>query len=76
MVGTEETSKAEFAGKHKYNHRSILTGDHPPVLKDLYVEILNKKNHDACVNRPWFGLVSLFNGISTFVGYLILKPSS
>ena len=23
----------------------------------------------------WFGLVSLFNGISTFVGYLMPKPS-
>ena len=23
----------------------------------------------------WFGLVSLFNGISTFVGYIIPKPS-
>ena len=22
----------------------------------------------------WFGLVSLFNGISTFVGYLMTKP--
>ena len=22
----------------------------------------------------WFGLVSLFNGISTFVGYLMPKP--
>ena len=26
--------------------------------------------------RPWFGLVSLFNGISTFVGYLMPKPFS
>ena len=24
----------------------------------------------------WFGLVSLFNGISTFVGYLMPKPFS
>ena len=23
----------------------------------------------------WLGLVSLFNGISTFIGYLMLKPS-
>ena len=24
----------------------------------------------------WFGLFSLFNGISTFVGYLVPKPFS
>ena len=24
----------------------------------------------------WFGLISLFNGISTFVGYLMPKPFS
>ena len=30
----------------------------------------------ACVfGLVWFGLVSLFNGISTFVGYLMPKPS-
>ena len=27
-------------------------------------------------NTGWFGLVSLFNGISTFVGYLMPKPFS
>ena len=26
--------------------------------------------------KYWFGLVSLFNGISTFVGYLMPKPFS
>ena len=26
-------------------------------------------------SKVWFGLVSSFNGISTFVGYLMLKPS-
>ena len=34
----------------------------------------------VCISLPanaigWFGLVSLFNGISTFVGYLMPKPS-
>ena len=28
----------------------------------------------VCVCLVWFGLVSLFNGISTFVGYLMPKP--
>ena len=49
----------------------------------------NKINHDAMfsfsfldevlsVNNiiDWFGLVSWFNGISTFVGYLMPKPFS
>ena len=27
------------------------------------------------MTETWFGLVSLFNGISTFLGYLIPKPS-
>ena len=31
-----------------------------------------KKDHFGLV---WFGLVSLFNSISTFVGYLMSKPS-
>ena len=28
------------------------------------------------IGIKWFGLVSLFNGISTFVGYLMPKPFS
>ena len=36
-----------------------------------------KKNKDNIVRLGlvWFGLVSLFNGISTFVVYLTPKPS-
>ena len=28
------------------------------------------------INMVWFGLVSLFNGLSTFIGYLMPKPFS
>ena len=31
---------------------------------------------DRLFKRMWFGLVSLFNGISTFVDYLMPKPFS
>ena len=30
----------------------------------------------AVFDARWFGLVSLFNGISTFVGYSMPKPFS
>ena len=30
----------------------------------------------SCRSITWFGLISLFDGISTFVGYLIPKPLS
>ena len=38
-----------------------------------------KKRAQTCLkilSTKWFGLVSLFNGISTFVGYLIPKRFS
>ena len=45
----------------------------------------SSKNKDGYTNNSivfwwfglvWFGLVSLFNGISTFVDYLMAKPFS
>ena len=35
----------------------------------------NKNDFDS-ICHVWFGLVSLFNGISTFVCYLMPKPFS
>ena len=51
---------------------------------------INKKSNSLCISKllllirdsnlklyhflTWFGLVSLFNDISTFMGYLMLKP--
>ena len=32
-------------------------------------------NQEENNNNRWFGLVSLFNDISTFVSYLMPKPS-
>ena len=34
-----------------------------------------KKEKKRARKKDWFGLVWLFNGISTFVGYLMPKPS-
>ena len=40
-----------------------------------FVELINSRNL-ARNNMIRFGLVSLFNGVSTFVGYLMPKPFS
>ena len=47
---------------------------HPDIqsLKIAIEEEWNKMSEGFI----WFGLVSLFNGISTFVGYLMPKPFS
>ena len=37
------------------------------------IKIFNVQN--IAIIMVWFGLVTLFNGISTFVGYLMPKPS-
>ena len=42
--------------------------------KSKPVELHLKTDFES--NPAWFGLVSLFNGISTFVGYLMPKPFS
>ena len=34
------------------------------------------QNNCVHIGMVWYGLVSLFNGISTFVGYLIPNPFS
>ena len=43
------------------------------------VQISRKLITSVCVHRGivyvWFAEVALFNGISTFLGYLMLKPS-
>ena len=37
-------------------------------------KIIKKNNiNDEWIKGDWFGLVSLFNGISTFIGYLTPK---
>ena len=35
-----------------------------------------KEGSSSTLTLDWFGLVSSFNGISTFVGYLMPKPFS
>ena len=53
-------------------------------LEEIYQKVLAKerrlKHTETGSNNTdkigWFGLVSLFNGISTFVAYLIPKPFS
>ena len=41
-------------------------------LKEILIN--NKKDFVFPVVEFWFGVVSLFNGTSTFVGYLMPKP--
>ena len=40
---------------------------------NLYPPLSDKEHQFTAKNQIWFGLVSLFNGISTFLGYLIPK---
>ena len=49
------------------NYFSMLT--HIGVEGEVQIE-----NHRKCLRTGFFYLVSLFNGISTFVGYLMPKP--
>ena len=42
--------------------------------EDNSPKTLNDKNQQASTQKFRFGLVSLFNDISTFVGYLMPKP--
>ena len=51
----------------------------------LSISLLNSQHYKVRIEGKveqskermvWFGLVSLFNGISTFVGYLMPKPFS
>ena len=46
------------------------------VCVSAYVRVhVCKSGHVRLCVSDWFGLVSLFNGISTFVGYLMPKLS-
>ena len=36
--------------------------------------VVSESKREGCT-QPWFGLVSLFNGLSTFMGYLMPKSS-
>ena len=50
------------------------------LATDLWsIKSINHNGSDRYLKKKremiWFGLVSLFNGISTFVGYLMPKPS-
>ena len=40
---------------------------------NLLVEVESQRHAKNIFKMIWFGLVSLFNGISTFVGYLMPK---
>ena len=51
-------------------HKTKL--NHFPLLGKGFRKKQKKLNK---INKGNFGLVSLFNGISTFVGYLMPKPS-
>ena len=44
-------------------------------LSDINSKILTWYIFDFYIEENGFGLVSLFNGISTFVGYSMPKPS-
>ena len=42
----------------------------------FFSKILTAKPNPQYLGFVWFRLVSLFNGISTFIGYLMPKPFS
>ena len=46
------------------------------IMTYIYIYIYRERERETCNFSPglvWFGLVSLFNGISTFMGYLMPK---
>ena len=45
-------------------------------IQYIYMYVLYMPDTYKRMDIFWFGLVSLFNGISTFVGYLMPKPCS
>ena len=63
---------------HDYSFENCFT--------DVFLQVSARLNYSGCIpwsgiRSPlqrvvWFRLVSLFNGISTFVGYLMPKPFS
>ena len=54
------------------NSYQRLQLNHYSTVNALYTHIKRSKKRQSCVH----GLVSLFNGISAFVGYLMPKPFS
>ena len=55
----------------RFNHYTTRI---PPHQKEREKESGEVRERERCL--IWFGLVWLFNGISTFVGYLMPKPFS
>ena len=55
---------------------SLITALRSEDLIIEYTPSSNPKKEYWLIGSVWFGLVSLFNGISTFVGYLMPKPFS
>ena len=51
-----------------------LKGRIPEFCLSNHLKNMFLFSNTLIVLMVWFGLVSLFNGISTFVGYQMLKP--
>ena len=65
-----------IASRKAFQAHFILCQNDPVTDKtsiQLWAEISRKKGINW-LKKNWFGLVSLFNGISNFVGYLMPKP--
>ena len=69
-----DKNSAQLAGAVEYTNSISAEGKTPINECPEYNTRLYDK--EASVLYLWFGLVSLFNGISTFVGYLMPKPFS
>ena len=58
------------------NSRQGLSNSTNTVMEKVQIQLLSLlwlKQNWANKEMVWFGLISLFNGISTFVGYLMPK---
>ena len=56
--------------------KQILLTTNNKVRYSLNSPFFIMRHLESATNTFWFGLISLFNGISTFVGYLMPKPFS
>ena len=75
MLLNKEIKPRQKKSRTELNLVSRVSHLYNPVFhQKLPIEIADQKVSRIYQSRQQFGFVSLFNGISTFVGYLMPKP--
>ena len=72
--GVQSSPKSINEGNSVSGIRTLLLQEHCPALNHDTTKPLSLSYHLLTIGKD-FGLVSLFNGILTYIGYLMINPS-